>query len=182
MCVLAAVVTSVAGCVGMPSNGPAEEFSAGPQSSAPAVNVIGSVPLGPQPGENPSQIVQGFLTAAASFPTYSVALQYLTGPAVKGWKPGFAVNVYSDLYVPRSASVANATPSASPRASVYVTGTVQSSFNGSGQYISALNPGPASAPTSYPFNLAKVDGQWRIANPPNYRILPVSDFPLFYKP
>ena len=184
MCVLAAVVTSVAGCVGMPSNGPAVEFSASPQSSAPAVNVIGSVPLGPQAGENPSQIVQGFLTAAASYPTYSVAQQYLTGPAVKGWKPGFAVNVYSDLYVPPSAPAAKATatPSASPRASVDVTGTVQASFNGSGQYISALNPGPASAPTYYPFTLAKADGQWRITNPPNYRMLPVSDFPLFYKP
>src|ERR1700733_6081833 len=184
MCVRAAVVTSVAGCVGMPSNGPAVEFSASPQSSAPAVNVIGSVPLGPQSGENPSQIVQGFLTAAASYPTYSVAQQYLTGPAVKGWKPGFAVNVYSDLYVPPSAPAAKATatPSASPRASVDVTGTVQASFNGSGQYISALNPGPASAPTYYPFTLAKADGQWRITNPPNYRMLPVSDFPQFYKP
>src|SRR6202021_512248 len=185
MCVLAAVVTSVAGCVGMPSNGPAEEFSAGPQTSAPAVNVIGSVPLAPQPGENPSQVVQGFLTAAASYPTYSVALQYLTGSAVKRWKPGFAVNVYSDLYVPPSApstSPAKATPSATPQALVDVPGTVQASFNGSGQYISAANPGPASAPTYYPFTLAKADGQWRITNPPNYRMLPVSDFPLFYKP
>jgi hypothetical protein len=39
MCVLAAVVTAVvtavAGCVAMPSNGPAGEFNASPQSSAP---------------------------------------------------------------------------------------------------------------------------------------------------
>ena len=61
ICVLAAAVVSVAGCVGMPSNGPAQEFSASPQSSAPAVNLIGSVPLAPQPGADPSQIVQGFL-------------------------------------------------------------------------------------------------------------------------
>jgi hypothetical protein len=182
ICVLAAAVVSVAGCVGMPSNGPAEEFSASPQSSAPAVNLIGSVPLGPQPGENPSQIVQGFLTAAASYPTYSVAQQYLTGPAVKRWNPGLAVNVYSDFNVPTSAVPVKAAPRASPQASVNVTGTVRASFNGSGQYVSALNPGPASAPANYPFTLAKVDGQWRITNPPNYRMLPVSDFPLFYKP
>jgi hypothetical protein len=183
ICVLAAAVVSVAGCVGMPSNGPAAEFSASPQSSAPAVNLIGSVPLGPQPGENPSQIVQGFLAAAASYPTYSVAQQYLTGSAVKGWKPGFAVNVYSDLNVPGSAVPSKATPRTGPRALVEVTGTVQASFNGSGQYISALNPGPASVSTSHwPFTLAKVDGQWRITNPPNYRMLPLGDFPLFYKP
>ena len=78
MCVLAAVVASVAGCVGMPSNGPAGEFNASPESSAPGVNLIGSVPLGPQPGENPSQIVQGFLIAGASYPTYNAAQLYLT--------------------------------------------------------------------------------------------------------
>ncbi|HEV2254490.1 MAG TPA: LpqB family beta-propeller domain-containing protein [Streptosporangiaceae bacterium] len=182
MCVLAAGVVSVAGCVGMPSNGPAVEFSAGPQSSAPAVNLIGSVPLAPQPGENPSQIVQGFLIAAASYPTYSAAQEYLTGPAVKAWKPGLAVNVYRDLTVPLSAVPVKAAPSASAQVSVDVTGTLQSSFNGSGQYISALNPGPASVRTDYNFTVAKIDGQWRITNPPNYRMLPVSDFPLFYKP
>ena len=178
ICVLAAAVVSVAGCVGMPSNGPAQEFSASPQSSAPAVNLIGSVPLAPQPGENPSQIVQGFLTAAASYPTYSAARQYLTGSAVKGWKPGLAVNAYQDLNIPASAVPVKA----SPQVSIDVTGTLQASFNGSGQYISALNPGPAAVPSDYNFTLAKVDGQWRITNPPNYRMLPVSDFPQFYKP
>ncbi len=179
MCVLAAVVASVAGCVGMPSNGPAGEFNASPQSSAPGVNLIGSVPLGPQPGENPSQIVQGFLIAGASYPTYNAAQLYLTSSAVKGWKPGFAVNVYSNLTVPEPDSTSTAARSASPRASIDVTGTVQASFNGSGQYVSVLNPGPASA--SYKFTLVKVDGQWRITDPPSYRMLPTEDFPLFYK-
>ena len=32
MCVLAAVVASVAGCVGMPDSGPAQEFTAAPQA------------------------------------------------------------------------------------------------------------------------------------------------------
>ena len=32
-----------------------------------------------------------------------------------------------------------------------------------------------------PFNLVKVDGQWRITNPPDYRMLTASDFQLFYK-
>jgi hypothetical protein len=188
MCVLAAVVaavvTSVAGCVTMPSSGLAGEFNASPQSSAPVGNLIGSVPLGPQPGENPSQIVQGFLIAAASYPTYPAAQLYLTSLAVKGWNPGFAVNVYSSLTVPKAALAPKTARNASPRASVDVTGTVQASFNGSGQYVSVLNPGPAaaaSASASYPFTLVKVDGQWRITDPPGYRMLPISDFPLFYK-
>ena len=154
-------------------------FNASPQSSAPGVNLIGSVPLGPQPGENPSQIVQGFLIAAASYPTYNAAQLYLTGSAVKGWDPGFAVDVYSNLTVPEPDSAPTAARSASPQASIDVTGTVQASFNGSGQYVSALNPGPASA--SYKFTLVKVGGQWRITDPPSYRMLPTEDFPLFYK-
>jgi hypothetical protein len=181
MCVLAAVVASVAGCVGMPSDGAAGEFNASPQSSAPGVNLIGSVPLGPQPGENPSQIVQGFLIAAASYPTYNAAQLYLTSAAGKEWNPGFAVDVYSKLTVPKSASAPTAARSASPRTSVKVTGTVQASFNGSGQYVSVLNPGPASASAPYDFTLLKVNGQWRITDPPSYRMLPTEDFPLFYK-
>jgi Lipoprotein LpqB beta-propeller domain/Sporulation and spore germination len=62
---------------------------------------------------------------------------------------------------------------------VTVSGTLQASFDGSGQYVSAQGPG--QAPGSYPFTLVKVAGQWRINNPPDYRILTASDFQLFYK-
>lgn len=178
MCVLAAVVASVAGCVGMPSNGPTQQFSASPQSSAPDVNLIGPFPSGPQPNADPSHIVQGFLIASASYPTYTIAQEYLAGSAVKVWSPGFAVTVFSNLIVP------NPTPApkagrASGQAVVDVSGTVQASFNGSGQYVSAQNQGPTTA--SYSFDLVKVNGQWRITNPPSYRMLTKDDFPLFYK-
>ena len=83
MCVLAAALALLAGCVGMPSNGPTQQFSASPQSSAPEGDLVGVVPSGPQPGENPSQIVQGFLTASASYPSYAVAQEYLVSSAVK---------------------------------------------------------------------------------------------------
>ena len=179
MCVLAAAAASVAGCVGMPSNGPAQQFSASPQSSAQDGNLIGSVPLGPQPGDDPAVIVQGFLTAAASFPLYGAAEEYLTSSAVKSWKPGFAVTVFSKLNGPNVDPTPKASPSSGPQAKVEVSGTVQAMFNGSGQYVSALDPGPASA--DYQFDLVKVDGQWRIDNPPNYRMLLVDDFPYFYK-
>ena len=179
MCVLAAAVASVAGCVGMPSNGPAQQFSASPQSSGQDGNLIGSVPLGPQPGDDPSEIVAGFLTAADSFPLYGVAQEYLTSSAVKLWNPGFAVTVFSKMNGPNVAPTPTPSPSGGRRAAVEVTGTVQAMFNGTGQYVSALSPGPAS--TDYNFDLVKVNGQWRIDNPPNYRMLLVGDFPFFYK-
>jgi len=179
MCVLAAAVASVAGCVGMPSNGPTAEFSASPQSSAPDGNLIGPFPSGPQPNADPSHIVQGFLIASASYPTYATAQEYLVGSAVKAWDPGFAVTVFSKLTVPNPAPAAKASRSSRQQALVEVTGTVQASFNGSGQYVSAQNQGQAAA--SYSFSLVKVNGQWRITNPPSYRMLTKDDFPLFYK-
>ena len=183
ICVVAAAVAavaSVAGCVGMPSNGPAQEFSASPASGGQDGNLIGSVPLGPQPGETPEEVVEGFLTAAASFPLYNVAEEYLTSSAVKSWKPGFAVTVFSTLGLPTQIPTPKPSPSSGTKAKVEVSGTVQAAFDGSGgQYISALNTAPTHA--NYPFDLIKVGGQWRIVDPPNFRMLAVGDFPYFYK-
>ena len=122
LCVLAAMVASVAGCVGMPSNGPAVEFSASPQDSAPEGNLVGVVPSGPQPGENPSQIVRGFLTASASYPSYAVALEYLASSGAKMWNPSFAVTVFSSLTVANSVLAPKPGPTSGQQASVDVTG------------------------------------------------------------
>jgi hypothetical protein len=181
MCVLAAVVASVAGCVGMPSNGPAEQLTASPQSSAPEGNLSGPFASGPQPNEDPSHIVQGFLIASASYPTNSVADEYLVSSAVKGWNPDFAVTVFSQLNVPNPAPAAGTGRGAAQQTTVDVTGTVQASFNGSGQqYVSAAQS-PGQAAGDWLFYLVKVNGQWRIKNPPDYRMLTADDFPFFYK-
>jgi Lipoprotein LpqB beta-propeller domain/Sporulation and spore germination len=181
VCLLAAAVTTVAGCVGMPSNGPVQKATASATSPAPDVNLVGPHPAGPQPGADPAQIVQGFLFASASYPTYPVAQEYLVSKAIKAWNPGWAVRVFSILNVPEPLTAAKPGHTASPQVSVNVnvTGTVQASFDGSGQYVSAQNQG--QAPVQYIFKLVKVGGQWRITNPPDYRMLRVGDFPLFYK-
>jgi hypothetical protein len=179
MCVLAALVASVAGCVGMPSNGPAEESTASPQSPAPDVDFIGPHPSGPQPGGDPSQIVQEFLLASASYPTYAVAKEYLVGSASRTWNPGWAVTVFSALDVPKGLPAGKGGHGAGQQVTVNVSGTVQASFDGSGQYVSAQSQSPGA--NAYPFNLVKVGGQWRITNPPNNRMLTTDDFPLFYK-
>jgi hypothetical protein len=179
MCVLAAVVASVAGCVGMPSNGPAVEFSAGPQNSAPEGNLVGVVPAGPQPGEDPSQIVQGFLTASASYPSDTVALEYLVSSAVRTWNPSFAVTVFNSLKVSDWVPAPKSGRNGVQQASVDVRGAVQTCFNGSGQYAPAQCPDQSSG--AWKARLVKVNGQWRITNPPDYRMLPSSAFSLFYK-
>ena len=179
MCLLAAVVTAVAGCVGMPSNGPAVQATANPPSPAPDVNFIGPHPSGPQAGGDPSTIVQEFLLASASYPTYPVAKQYLVAKAAKTWDPGWAVTEFSNLNVPKGVAVTTGGHSTGEQVTVKVAGTVQASFDGSGPYVSAQSPGQAA--NEYPFDLVKVGGQWRITNPPDTRMLTNGDFPLFYK-
>jgi hypothetical protein len=178
-CVLAAAVASVAGCVGMPSNGPVAQFSASPQSPAPDGDIIGVVPAGPQPGENPSQIVQGFLTASASYPSYDVAQEYLVSSAAKQWNPGSAVTLFSQLNVPGWVQTNKGGRNGGPQVSVDVSGPVQASLTGSGQYLSAQGQDQSQGP--WTFYLVKVGGQWRITDPPSYRMLPSPAFPLFYK-
>jgi len=179
ICLVAAVAGSVAGCVGMPNSGSATEFTASPQSTQQENNFSGPYASGPEPNGSPRQIVEGFLAASGSDPAYSaVAGEYLAGSAARNWNPG-SVKVFSSVTVTDSGPMASAVPHGAPRAQVTVTGSVQAAFIGSDGYISAQAPGPDTV--AYPFNLVKVGGQWRISNPPPYRILNENDFSSYYK-
>jgi hypothetical protein len=176
--VVGTMVGTVAGCVGMPSNGPAAEFTASPQSTQQENNFTGPLsPAGPTPNETPSQIVTGFLFASASYPTYSrVAGEYLVGSAARTWNPS-SVTVYSSFDTTNHGSLAPAVPHGAPRAWVDVTVTAQSTLSGPGPYVSAQGlPVPP-----YRFTLVQVGGQWRIQNPPAFRMVNENDFQYYYK-
>jgi hypothetical protein len=178
-CVLAAVAVSVAGCVSMPSSGPVGVISASPQSTSADGNVIEQLPAGPYGDQGPIEIVQGFLTASASYPANaSIAREYLLGSVSRGWNPGWSVTVFSKFN-----SYQQTLPRAghgSQVATVDVSGVVQSTFNGSGQIVSAGNQGGTAG--SYQFSLTKVGGQWRISKPPPARrLLTVQQFADFYR-
>jgi len=175
-----AVVASVAGCVGMPNSGSPGTFSATPQATTPDFNFIGAIPAGPAPTWTPSDIVAGFLNASASYPNYSdVAKEYLVSAAGKKWDPGWSVQVVDKVDVPRQADIQGD----GRHATVDVSGTVQASFNGSGQYVGAQQSGGDAQVVSQQFHLVKVNGQWRITNPlPQGRMLTQPDFASVYKP
>ena len=178
MCLVIAVAGSVAGCVGMPSNGPAAEFTPSAQSTQPDSNVSVPYASGPSPNDSPQQIVEGFLVASGSDPAYSaVAGEYLAGSAARTWNPS-SVKVFGTLN-PSDSVPMSAGPHGMPRASVTVTGSVQAAFTGSDRYISAQALGQATV--TYQFYLVKVDGLWRISNPPPYRMLDEPDFLYYYK-
>src|SRR6266576_3627987 len=99
-CVLAAVATSVAGCVGMPNSGSPGTFSATPQDTSQDSDFIGAVPAGPQSGWDPSDIVTGYLNATVSYPAYSpIAEEYLASPVPRSWAPNWSVTVVDQVMV-----------------------------------------------------------------------------------
>ena len=179
-CVLAAVAVSVAGCVSMPSSGPVGVISASPQSTSAGGDVIEQLPAGPHGTQGPAEIVQGFLTASASYPANaSIAREYLLGSVSREWNPGWSVTVFSK-FNPYQQSLPPRTSHGGQVATVDVSGNVQSTFNGSGQIVSAGNRGGTAG--SYRFSLTKVGGQWRISKPPPARrLLTVQQFADFYR-
>jgi len=165
----------------MPSSGPVGAISATPQSTSAAGDFIEPLPAGPQPNQGPAAIVAGFLTASASYPVNaSIARQYLLSSASRGWDPGWSVTVFSK-FNPYQQSLPPRTSHGGQVATVDVSGNVQSTFNGSGQIVSAGSQGGTTG--SYQFSLMKVGGQWRISKPPPARrLLNVQQFGEFYRP
>ncbi len=174
--VVLAAVASLAGCVSMPDSGPVGQLSATPQATTPRPDYVGMVPYGPGAGWSPLKIVQGFLVASAGYQAYSgIARQYLTSTASHTWNPGWNSAVYDSF----SYSGDMAAPTRGP-ASVTVSGSLQAAFSGTGQFVSVV--GTAKSQSGWPFQLAKVDGEWRITNPPPQLLLTKLEFNQLYQP
>jgi hypothetical protein len=182
-CLVAVLTVAVAGCVGMPQSGQAGTFTnkQGNTEQNPE-SEIGLFPSGPQPNSSPEGIVREFLIASASYPTDAAIVQeYLADPA-KDWNPGWSVTVLKSYTVTSRGMVrSTTTPHGSAHALVEVSGPVQATLNGTGQYVLASAQGGNSTQTTQ-FDLVKVDGQWRISNPPKgYRLVTEGEFPQAYQ-
>jgi hypothetical protein len=185
--VLAAAAASVAGCVGMPNSGSPGTVGATPRDTTPDSDFIVAIPAGPQKGWTPGEIVRGFLNASISYPGYQdIAREYLaSAPGKRTWGPGWSVKVVEQV-IPRDAVYSQG----GRVATVDVTGKVRASFDGSGQYVGAQEGQPGAQPggsggqlADQQFTLAKVNGEWRITNAPEftYRMLTQSDFGKVYR-
>ena len=87
-----ALTLLLAGCVGVPTAGRVERVQGQEQACQNCVNVEVSPP---SPGDDPRQVVEGFLRANAYYQSgYSVAKQYLTREAAQDWKPETGATVY----------------------------------------------------------------------------------------
>ena len=92
---LVAATLSVTGCVSMPTGGPVQSYPVTQGAESQNQLYVQIKPQQPRPGWTPAQIVQGFLTASASFGNYSdIAREYLTPQEREVWNPFWSAIVY----------------------------------------------------------------------------------------
>ncbi|RCG27952.1 hypothetical protein DQ384_25930 [Sphaerisporangium album] len=141
--------------------------------SQPYVRML---PAPPKPNALPTEIVSGFLAAAASFddPLRTVAKQYLTGDAQRTWSPFDAVMIYDQGEVKTDTPGDDLT-----QAHVTLKGVKLGELDGDSHYV----PRDASASNdlSRGFTLVRVRGQWRISTAPAGLLLSNDDFKRAYR-
>lgn len=189
LAVLVVTALSTAGCVSMPTGGPVRSFPVTQGADAQSNPYVQIQPQKPRDGWSPKQIVQGFLTASASFGTYSqVAQDYLTPEEQKLWnRPTGSAVVYkkgpdvADPVYPPAAKTAKAgktakaspSPSTTPTpttATVQISGTIQATLADYSYSVPSTSASSA-ADVPPPFQLTKRGGQWRISYAPSELLL-----------
>lgn len=168
---------STAGCVSMPTGGPVQSYPVAQGTDAPNQPFVQVEPQAPRPGWSPQQIVRGFLIASASFGAYSqVVQQYLTPLERQSWNPAFWAIVYKSG--PKVEAPSYLGPAKNPTtASVAISGNIQAALTGNGSYSVPSTSGQNnSLDAPPPFELKKVDGQWRIFSAPQELLLTGDSF------
>ncbi|MEZ0449607.1 LpqB family beta-propeller domain-containing protein [Cellulomonas sp. ICMP 17802] len=165
---LAALTVAVlAACSAIPTSGPVQEGNA--EVAEPTdIDVLAE---GPQPGDTPTEIVDGFLAAgAAGFSDgFNTAREYLAGEAKASWKPDAGVAVAGPLeYQPSTVET-----------EVTIDVPVKARVDEGGRYAEAAPEGSESVT----FDMVQDDhDQWRIAALPDGLILQQEDFARSFRP
>ena len=160
--VLLGLLPVVAACSTVPLETATVQITQVPERPAPEVGIE---PLSPEPGATQEQIVRGFIDAAASTRAgHPVARQFLTEQAAATWSDEGTISIISQDY---SASV---TTEGAVRLTADLIGTVDQ------RGIFDVDGGQLPRE----FTLEEVEGEWRIANPPDGLIMIQLDFQRLY--
>lgn len=159
--VLLVLLAVLAGCVSVPTAGPVQKVEGQPPECQNCINVDVAPP---QPGDDPKQIVQGFLRATSNFqPNYAVARQFLTSGAGEKWAPESGVSIYS--------------------------GSLQAAGNTvllDGRLVGSLGPDRSFTAQDKAwrvnFGMVQENGEWRISTPPAGLMVAEFAFSSFYQP
>lgn len=181
------LAASVAGCVSIASGGPVVSATVTQGPGGQGQHYMQLIPKPPVANWDPREIVEGFLTAAASFGYRQIARQYLAPGTY--WEPGWSAIVYSQgpnvnppvyqLKASKKTAKGTAKQTAPDTATVTVGGKVQANLSQTGGYaVPAASTHVFAAPT---FDLVKIDGQWRIKSAPQELLLTSLLFNLDYQ-
>lgn len=155
----AVVLLAASGCVRVPDSGPVVGTGSEGRADEPPGVFIDPKP--PEPGDNPADIVTGFLDAMTATPIQTnAAKQFLTTDAQAAWQPESETITYAEASPPRGGL----------RVSVTLDGARH--LDGRGTYLGRLPAGERSLT----FPMASEDGEWRIDRAPDALIVPDSWF------
>lgn len=160
---LAVAAVALGACARIPTSGPVQQGGGG-QVAEPNPAVV--LAVGPQPGSQPEQIVEDYLTAGAAGVSngldFTVARKYLYGDAAANWNPLGGVLVV-DGFTPSQPSDTQVTIEASVVAKVDTDGVYSETARG--------------APETVTFGMVQdTSGQWRIKDVPDGLILTSRQF------
>ncbi len=145
------------GCVALPTDGPVHTEPAGDQVEFEAP--VDFTPDGPEPGAPPSEIVRGFLVAMQATPlSTTVARRFLTEGSSTSWVPENGTIIYS--------SEERNVRGNDVQLTLHDTRRLDARGTWLGQ----------AGRQSFALDLVRERGEWRISNPPDRLIIPLSHF------
>lgn len=164
----ASALLVTAGCASIPSTSPPQVIPQSVPAAAPAGGGdLRYDEIVPRPGEAPKEIVSEFLRAGGSTERgHTRARAYLTPKAAKKWQDTSGAVIIEDaLYLNER----------NGGAVVQLNAQKHARLDEDGSYV----PGEADFPFS--FDLKKINGEWRIDNPPDGLLLESSTFNAAYR-
>lgn len=157
----AALVALLAGCIGIPTDGPVADDEIAAQESESDFTL--APPRGPRAGATPEEIVQGFAAAGIGPQDgYQVAKQYLTADFAAEWAPTARVLVVQG----------RGTPAAIGADRFELSVTIDAEVDNVGRYTPSLTP----TRTALEYDLVQQDGEWRISSAPDGTVVVAANF------
>lgn len=162
------VLVLLAACSGIPTGGPVRQVR---EDDGLGQSTVRYAPAPPVPGATPQQVVSGFLDAMLAFPpSTAVAEQYLTQEGAERWNPAAGTQVYRD---PRVSTV-RAVDGTAVSVGLSTRGTL--ALDARGRVVRSASSGERG------FTLRRVDGEWRIADPPPGLMVTDKFYADYYRP
>ena len=155
------------GCASIPVTSSPQVIPQSVPAGAPDGSDVRYDGIVPRPGESPEDIVRDFLKAGGSTErAHTRARAYLTPTASKRWNDNAGtVIIENNIYVDA--------PQGSPV--IKLSAQRHGRLDDDGSYA------PAEGTYQFSFQLAKVDGEWRIDNPPPGLLIELSTFESAYR-